>query len=363
MSTRSPLLWLARWLLLLAMVGGVASCAAKAPARLQAWIDSPTDGATVAAGLPLPVACRATAPKGVAEVLLEVNGTPYRSMPVAGTATTCAVTIDWLPAAPGSYTLQATAYDTTGAGSSPAAVIVTVEGAAPAELTGTPAPEATATPTPAPDHMASPSPTPYVEPATPTPITEPSPTLTATPWPTVEAVMSLNPNSIHAGGCATLEWWVENATAVYLNGEGVAGEESREVCPLVTTTYTLHIEAPSGNTDRVLTLIVHDETAPAIPKPKSPGDGQTVRATRCPTKLTLEWLPVTDPSGVEYQVQTMWSDGPVWRDVGEWGPIKGTTHTVGLECNKAYRWRVRARDGAGNVSGWSSSVDFKLVAP
>ncbi len=361
MSERYLRQTLACWLLLLVLLGGVAACSSKAAGRLQAWIDSPADGATVPAGLPAPVACRATAPKGLAEVLLSVDGAPYRSMPVAGEAAACAVTIDWLPAAPGSYTLQVTAYDKTGAGSSPAAIIVKVEGTASVEPTGTPPAEATATETLAPAPDATATPTAYVQPGAPTPTPEPS--ITPTPFPTPRYWMSVAPSRIRPGECATLQWHVENAAAVYLDGEEVAGEGSKKVCPTETTTYALHIEAPSGNRDPWVRVDVQDETAPPIPKPKSPGDGQTVRATRCPTKLTLEWLAVTDPSGVEYQVQMMWSDGGVWRDVGEWGPITGTTHTVGLECSKAYRWRVRARDGAGNVSGWSTSIDFKLVGP
>jgi hypothetical protein len=46
---------------------------------------------------------------------------------------------------------------------------------------------------------------------------------------------------IAKGACTTLRWRASDVSAVYLNGEGVAGEASRSVCPLTTTTYTLRV--------------------------------------------------------------------------------------------------------------------------
>jgi hypothetical protein len=54
-----------------------------------------------------------------------------------------------------------------------------------------------------------------------------------------------------------LRWNATNVRAVYLNGEGVPGESSREVCPEQNTVYELRVEDTSGNvTTRTLTVAV-----------------------------------------------------------------------------------------------------------
>jgi hypothetical protein len=43
------------------------------------------------------------------------------------------------------------------------------------------------------------------------------------------------------GGCTTLRWRAQGVRAVYLNDEGVAGEDTKQVCPTATKTYTLRV--------------------------------------------------------------------------------------------------------------------------
>jgi hypothetical protein len=57
--------------------------------------------------------------------------------------------------------------------------------------------------------------------------------------------------SLGAGGCAILSWSVENVSAVYLDGAPVAGQDSRQVCPSGTTTYTLHVVKRDGSSEDV----------------------------------------------------------------------------------------------------------------
>lgn len=52
--------------------------------------------------------------------------------------------------------------------------------------------------------------------------------------------------SLRPGECALLSWSVENVSAVYLNGEGVPGQFSRQVCLQTTTTYTLRVIRKDG---------------------------------------------------------------------------------------------------------------------
>lgn len=108
-----------------------------------------------------------------------------------------------------------------------------------------------------------------------------------------------------------------------------------------------------------------DVTAPPVPETISPGDGTLEYAESVVCPVTLRWNSVSDPSGVFYAVEV--------EMVNLNGGIDSeTTYEMvltseNLENNELtldegpacfsdyyYRWRVSARDGAGNASGeWS----------
>ena len=75
--------------------------------------------------------------------------------------------------------------------------------------------------------------------------------------------------NINVGQSTVLRWDVECATAVYLNGQGVTGHETRSVSPNVTTNYTLRSIKKDGSPDeRTITINVHSAPAPtAVPQP------------------------------------------------------------------------------------------------
>jgi hypothetical protein len=55
--------------------------------------------------------------------------------------------------------------------------------------------------------------------------------------------------------CTTLRWRAQGVQAVYLNDQGVAGEDTKEVCPTTTATYTLRVVATDGtSSSRSLTI-------------------------------------------------------------------------------------------------------------
>lgn len=66
---------------------------------------------------------------------------------------------------------------------------------------------------------------------------------------------SATPTQVVAGQSATLRWDVEGVRAVYLDGQGVTGHDTRTVAPAQTTTYTLHVVLLDG-TARDLTATV-----------------------------------------------------------------------------------------------------------
>ena len=104
-----------------------------------------------------------------------------------------------------------------------------------------------------------------------------------------------------------------------------------------------------------------DEIAPPVPTPLEPGvrDPKGAPTVGCP--VTLRWTPVSDPSGVVYQVGLEESYHGMWQSVGSWHPVQGS-ELSGLPCDvyQSYRWRVRAEDGAGNWSGWSYWLYYQV---
>lgn len=61
------------------------------------------------------------------------------------------------------------------------------------------------------------------------------------------AEFAAEPDQLQRGECANLFWTVANAGAVYLDGEPVAHNEARQVCPASTTTYALLVVFSDGS--------------------------------------------------------------------------------------------------------------------
>jgi serine/threonine protein kinase len=81
----------------------------------------------------------------------------------------------------------------------------------------------------------------------------PVPTSVLTP----AIVFQADRTTVGPGGCTLLSWDVVNVSAVYLNGEGVPGQSSRQICPGSTTTYTLVVVLKDGSTtQKSLTITV-----------------------------------------------------------------------------------------------------------
>jgi len=104
-------------------------------------------------------------------------------------------------------------------------------------------------PTAKPPTAPPPTKPPTARPPTATPTTTPAP-------PGVTVNFWADSTNIMAGNCTTLHWDVEHATAVYLNGAGVAGHAAQQVCPPSTATYTLRVEYAGGVTEKQVTITV-----------------------------------------------------------------------------------------------------------
>ncbi|MCB9449867.1 MAG: LysM peptidoglycan-binding domain-containing protein [Anaerolineaceae bacterium] len=100
-------------------------------------------------------------------------------------------------------------------------------------------------------------------PATDTPVPTATPFTTPTPTnPNLRADKSV----IEVQTCTSIRWDVDNIRAVYFENEPVTGHDSREVCPVRATTYTLMVIWPGG--EQVPYTITIDVTE-ATPDPAS----------------------------------------------------------------------------------------------
>lgn len=326
--------------LLLLPSGCVFELRGKYYAGMLVYLDSPPDGAEIPLGSEVPIVAHATHDPGVSIVrmVLLINDREFTELGIERVAENMVESrFSWRPPSPGNYTITVKGFcqpepKEGGSCHEDRVKIKVLEVRAP-----TPHPIAMATPTPTSTPTQIPSPTPRPTPTftptrvpSPTPrptptftpmrIPSPTPTFTPTPLPPVQVNFWADRTTIVRGECTTLHWDVEYATAVYLNGEGVVGHASRNVCPQSTTTFTLRVVAPGGDVYRSITITVleptpSDTTGPSIPYLNRSGD-RIMWPSGCPaSRLTIS-APVSDPSGVSgvkliYRV----SEG---RRIGSW---------------------------------------------
>lgn len=94
---------------------------------------------------------------------------------------------------------------------------------------------------------------------------------------------------IAPGQCTTLRWNIDNVAAVFLISDGVsqgvAGNDVRQVCPTVTTTYLLRVRRRDGSIfDTPLTITVAQATP--IAQPNFRADAYTISPGQC---TMLRW--------------------------------------------------------------------------
>ncbi|MBI9050436.1 MAG: hypothetical protein JEZ00_13525 [Anaerolineaceae bacterium] len=109
-----------------------------------------------------------------------------------------------------------------------------------------------------------------------------------------------------------------------------------------------------------VTPIPVDNQGPPAPIPAVPANGLELG---CRSTQTLAWQPVSDPSGIDgYYVKVELVSGTGdWQSAGGYGPISGKQVDISVDCGIKYRWMVRAQDGAGNFSDWSSKSEFIII--
>ena len=287
--------------------------ALSAPAPAQAWFDQPLPVSQLPLGS-VQITAHATAPGGVDEVQLSVDGVVVQSQPIPDKARLATAQFNWLPSLEKGYWLtvrgrsgqdwggQAAIFVIVGNPVPPGASQSPSQSPSPSPVSATPSPSVSATP--------SPSSAPTVPPtATPSP----QPTLTAGPTP------SPTPRSTRT--------------------------------PKPTPTATPH-PTPSA-TPRPTATPTPPPCTPPPPNPLAPDDGsQITDPVLNPPTLMWEYLEIPDcqPSGFRVQVSTVLDfsnivvHGNVGADRWEWTPPDP------LEDCTTYYWRVIAKRSDGSLT-------------
>ncbi len=127
------------------------------------------------------------------------------------------------------------------------------------------------------------------------------------------------------------------------SGATVTVASTADVTYLATDSISLGPDFTASSGGSFSALIGTDTQAPSVP-------GSPATSAAGPTSLTFSWSAASDNVGVtSYQV----SVGGVF-----YGTVTGTSILVtGLTPGSTYSFNVRARDAAGNWSGWSTGVN------
>jgi hypothetical protein len=326
----------------------LAACAASSSQGPMAWLDQPLDGAKLPLE-PQELTAHASDAGGVASLEFYVNGALLVRSPAAGGVLENA-TVGWNPAAPGVYTIAASATDSQGNTGSESVAIVTVgrvEGSPTSLPTGRPTEETVTQATPTPRQPSSPGATmtPRAPAATSMPPTRtPLPPTAAPARPAEIAYFEANPGTINAGDCSTIRWGVDYAAAVYLDGEGVVGHDERQVCPPATTTYTLYATSGGGDAQQTATVTVIQAPSP----------------TPIITTVVVDGIPpyITDLNANPWNITAAGSD------------CSGTATTVsvyaedpsGVAAVVAY-WTLESQSGQVNMTSYGGGVYEAALGP
>jgi len=342
-----------------ALVVGVLACGLcrqrQATSQPTVKLLSPPEGTQVAVGRQIYVQARGVARGGVARIDFAVNGASIGSRSPAKSQRIFTTAQPWTaPASAGTYTLSATAYDADGQASAPAQVTITVR--EPGSFTQPSAP-------PAGGGVAPPGGG-----------GQPPSGGGEAGWPEPVVDFRADRASLPAGECTTLRWDAEHVQEVYLDGAGVAGHGTRDVCPPQTQTYVLYVVLPSGESrDYTVTIAVSGSSEPTT------GPDLVVLGVACAGGQSDEALPfqaqVQNQGDQPAEVaQWRWSvnhasAGPdQWTDGGTFNLDPGATTLLQgtIPARAAGQWAVyvEVRVGGETVTGNNQgSANFAVTSP
>jgi hypothetical protein len=196
-----------------------------------------------------------------------------------------------------------------------------------------------------------------------------TPTLTPPPpLPPAQVEFGAAPQYIDAGSCTTLVWNVQGVNAIYLDGQGVVGQGSQQVCPCSDTTYTLRVvHADNSETTHGVTVYVSgtcEQPTEEVLDTSGPNISDVGTEWRSEDGCKFYGLArISDPSGVSWAKFFYQLDGGGWNSLwmsdlggGYWVADAG----IGIFQTSGYiDYYVIAGDSVGNESeSGSRSGDY-----
>lgn len=122
------------------------------------------------------------------------------------------------------------------------------------------------------------------------------------------------------------------------------------------TLYRYRVRAVDGSGNVSAFSSIVKKSTPALAKPTS-----FVATVVSSSQIDLLWTASTDPGVSEYRIERCQGSSCV--DFAQIGVVSETTYSdTGLSPNTLYRYRVRAADGSGNVSGYTTVLGRKTLA-
>jgi hypothetical protein len=333
---------------LLLLTSLLAACSGVGPIEgTFVWIDAPIHDLSVPLGEIITIDGHASSAEGVSRVQIWIDDETLETIDdPPGSGTLVHFEHLWKPTEPGDYEIAVVAYSSDDATSDPDTVRIHIMGEDEPEVAlVTDTPEASATPT----LDITPTPTSCV--------------------PNVVALQDTNcrigPGSVYdvvgyllTGEMAMIDgrlsdnsWW----RIVNPDAAGTCWVWSSPVESFCNPESVSVLVAPPTPTPEV------DNDPPPVPSLSSPVNGSELA---CTSYIDLVWGAVSDPSGISgYKIEVQRHPGDNnWQTVtGSPFGATGTTKNVYVECGYTYRWRVRAIDGEGNQSDWSSWFTFTIL--
>jgi hypothetical protein len=170
--------------------------------------------------------------------------------------------------------------------------------------------------------------------------------------------LTAQPDIVTAGDSAVLSWSAVNATACTGEGFATGGATSgtATVTPAATTSYGVTCtNASGGSATGAVTVTVNQGDLEA---PTPPTNLQVVRSNK--NNVWLAWNASSDNIGVvEYQV--LRCEGAGCMPIAVLANVSTTSfRDGGVSSGTTYRYRIRALDAAGNLSGESAIVEVRV---
>lgn len=310
------------------------------------WIDAPIHDLTLPLGEIITIDGHASSAKGISRVQIWIDDEALQDLEdFSSSGNLIHFEHLWKPLEAGDYEIIVVAYSDEDSPSDPDTVTIHIIGKGEVALT-------TDTATPEPSQTPTFDITPTLTSCVPFLVAQQNANCRAGPGIEYDFVSYLLKGEMGFidGRLSDSSWWrIRNP-----DGDGTCWVGSSPVEAYCYPERAAVLEKPPTSTPEV------DNDPPPAPSLSSPSNGAE---PDCISYIDLVWNAVSDPSGISgYKIEVQRHPGDNnWQTVsGSPFGETGTTKNIYVECGYTYRWRVRAIDGAGNQSAWSSWFTFTI---